>query len=181
MSRRRLRQKRISSPALCGSSTRVAIAQSFTREVMDLGPPLGHDCDMNTTKQLIDRYVAIWNQPDADRRRQGIAELWTEDALHVLQPTQEVQKAADTLRVTPTFQVRGHAELEGRVTRAYEEFIADGENTFRAQGEGSRLADAIRFRWEMVTKSGEVAGVGLEFVILAPDGRIRTDYQFLES
>jgi hypothetical protein len=29
--------------------------------------------------------------------------------------------------------------------------------------------------------SGEVAGVGLEFVLLDADGRIRTDYQFIEG
>jgi hypothetical protein len=33
----------------------------------------------------------------------------------------------------------------------------------------------------MVSASGEVAGVGLEFVVLDADGRIRMDYQFIES
>jgi hypothetical protein len=33
----------------------------------------------------------------------------------------------------------------------------------------------------MVSADGEVAGVGLEFVVLGPDGRIRLDYQFIES
>jgi hypothetical protein len=33
----------------------------------------------------------------------------------------------------------------------------------------------------MVSADGAVAGVGLEFVLLAADGRIRLDYQFIES
>jgi hypothetical protein len=33
----------------------------------------------------------------------------------------------------------------------------------------------------MVSTKGEVAGVGLDFLVLAPDGRIRCDYQFVES
>jgi hypothetical protein len=33
----------------------------------------------------------------------------------------------------------------------------------------------------MVTGGGEVAGVGLEFVVLGVGGRIQTDYQFIES
>jgi hypothetical protein len=33
----------------------------------------------------------------------------------------------------------------------------------------------------MVSASGEVASVGLEFGILAADSRIRLDYQFIES
>jgi hypothetical protein len=39
----------------------------------------------------------------------------------------------------------------------------------------------VKFRWEMVTSSGEVAGVGLEFELLDADGRIRTDEHFIES
>ena len=136
---------------------------------------------MNNTKELVDRYTAIWNEPDADRRRRGVRELWSENAIHILQPPQEVQAAAANLDVTPTFQSRGHAELEARVTRAYEQFVAEGGNSFRARDDGARLGDAVKFRWEMVTSSGEVAGVGLELVLLDADGRIRTDYQFIES
>jgi len=43
------------------------------------------------------------------------------------------------------------------------------------------LGDVVKFNWEMVSTSGEVVGVGLEFMILAADGRIRMDYQFIES
>jgi hypothetical protein len=136
---------------------------------------------MRTTKELVESYAAIWNEPDADRRRKGIAEIWTENAVHILEPPQQVREVAATLKVEATFQARGHAELEERVGRAYEEFIADGENTFRAQDEGARIGDAVKFRWEMVTKGGEIAGVGLEFVTLAADGRIQTDYQFIEN
>jgi hypothetical protein len=136
---------------------------------------------MSNTKELVDRYVAIWNEPDDERRRQGVAELWSEDAVHILQPPEQVREAAAELEVTSTFQARGHAELEARVAHAYTEFIASGRNTFRAQDHGTRLGDVVKFRWEMVTDGGEVAGVGLEFVILSADGRIQTDYQFIES
>jgi hypothetical protein len=33
----------------------------------------------------------------------------------------------------------------------------------------------------MVSEDGELAGVGLEFLVLAYDGRIRRDYQFIEG
>jgi len=33
-------------------------------------------------EQLADRYVALWNEPDPERRRRMIAELWTEDEKH---------------------------------------------------------------------------------------------------
>jgi hypothetical protein len=34
---------------------------------------------------------------------------------------------------------------------------------------------------KMVSKGGDVAGVGLEFLLLSADGRIRVDYQFIET
>jgi hypothetical protein len=67
------------------------------------------------------------------------------------------------------------------VTRSYEEFIASGEFVFRARDNADRLGNVVKFNWEMVpTSGGEVAGVGLEILIL-DDGRIRIDYQFIEA
>ena len=141
---------------------------------------------MDNVTELVDRYTAIWNEPDPDRRRRGVAQLWSEDAVQILEPPQEARDAAASLAVTPTFQARGHRELEARVTRAYEEFVATTGNSFRPQGHdvrpqdhGTRLADVVTWRWEMVTDTGEVAAGGLQFVVLAADGRIQTDYQFI--
>jgi hypothetical protein len=51
----------------------------------------------------------------------------------------------------------------------------------RPRQNAKRLDDVVTFNWEMVTTAdGEVAGVGLDFV-LGADGRIRIDYQFIES
>lgn len=136
---------------------------------------------MNHEIELVDRFVTIWNEPNAERRRTMVRQLWTEDALHVFQPPQEVLDAAAGLNVTAVFQARGHAELEKRVSRAYEEFIAPGQYTFRLAGKAKRVADAVRFTWEMAATDDTVAGVGLEFVVLAADGRIQQDYQFIES
>jgi hypothetical protein len=50
-------------------------------------------------------------------------------------------------------------------------------------GEGRvpvRVDGGRRTVWEGVSPNGEVLGAGLEFVILAADGRIATDYQFVE-
>lgn len=136
---------------------------------------------MNHEIDLVDRFVAIWNEPAAETRGVMVRELWTEDALHVFQPPQEVLDAAAGLNVTAVFQARGHAELEARVARAYDEFIASGQFAFRLASEPKRVADGVRFTWEMVSADGDVAGVGLEFFVLAPDGRIKLDYQFIES
>ena len=53
--------------------------------------------------------------------------------------------------------------------------------SFRARDDAARIGDAVEWRWEGVSPDGEIVGVGLELVLLAPDGRIQTDYQFIES
>jgi len=130
--------------------------------------------------ELAERYTAVWMEPDRDRRREAIAAVWSEGAIHVLQPTQEVYAAAAERAVNPIWQVRGHDELEARVTKAFEDFVASGQMTFRLQGGVKRLGDVVTWRWEGVSPQGEVVGAGLEFAILAADGRIVADYQFVE-
>ncbi|MEU4537976.1 hypothetical protein AB0G15_24285 [Streptosporangium sp. NPDC023825] len=133
-------------------------------------------------KELVGRYVAVWNEPDAELRRKAVAELWTEDGVQILQPPQEIRETAAALGLTPVLEARGHEALEVRVARSYEEFIAPGEFFFRMRDNVDRLADVVKFNWEMVpTGGGEPAGVGLEILVLGEDGRIRTDYQFIEG
>jgi hypothetical protein len=133
--------------------------------------------------ELADRYVGLWNEPDPIRRRATVAELWTEDGVHVLQPPREMREAAAApgIGLTARLEARGHAALEARATSAHEEFIAPGTYTFRRRDNVERLGDVVKFNWEMVSGGGEVAGVGLEFLVLAGDGRIRCDYQFIED
>lgn len=134
-------------------------------------------------RELVDRYVAAWTERDAELRRKAVHELWAEDGAHVLQPPQEFREMAAGLGFdSTTLESHGHDELEVRVTRAYEEFIAPGEFTFKSRGNAARLHNVVKFNWEMVpTGGGEPAGVGLEILVLDEEGRIKTDYQFLEG
>jgi hypothetical protein len=68
---------------------------------------------------LADRYAALWNEPDAELRRTGVAELWRADGVHVLQPPQEMRRSAVELGFAdPVLAARGHRELEARVRTA---------------------------------------------------------------
>lgn len=67
------------------------------------------------------------------------------------------------------------------MAHAYQEFIAPGTYSFRSRGDVVALRDVVKFPGEMVDSDGAVRAVGLEFLVLGPDGRIRTDYQFIES
>ena len=68
------------------------------------------------------------------------------------------------------------------MTRSHDEFVARGGFVFRPAGDATRLRDVVKFRWEMVPRDGgDVAGKGLQVLVLDADGRIRLDYQFIES
>jgi len=62
--------------------------------------------------------MVLWNEPDADRRRRMIAELWTEDGSQVLQPPQEMREIAASpgIGLAATLEARGHCELQSRAT-----------------------------------------------------------------
>ncbi|MFD0856143.1 hypothetical protein ACFQ07_28145 [Actinomadura adrarensis] len=130
---------------------------------------------------LAERYVAVWNEPDPEARRKAVADLWTEDALMRLAPPQEMRTHATKLGVTPFLEARGHDELELRVVRSYEEFVAPGQNVFAVRQGARRLGDVVIFEWAMAAKvTAEQLGAGLEVVIVGRDGRIKEDLQFID-
>jgi hypothetical protein len=130
-------------------------------------------------KALTDRYVSVWNEPDPERRRAAIAEIWKPEAVHALHPPEEIRKVAEQLGADAVIEARGHTQIEARVTRAHEEFVAPGEHIFRSQGDAVRLHDIIKFTWAMVTiATGDVEGTGLEVLRVDRDGLILADYQF---
>ena len=132
-------------------------------------------------EQLADRYLALWNEPDADRRRRMIAELWTEDGRHVLQPPQEIRAIAARpgLAMTAILEARGYEEIEARAASAYEHWVGSEGLSFRGRDDAERLGDVVKFHWEAVAKDGELFGVGLNFLVLAADGRIERYYTFV--
>jgi hypothetical protein len=137
---------------------------------------------MTDTHELADRYISLWNEPDPKRRRQLVTELWTDDGAQLLQPPQEIREIAARpgIGMSATLETRGHAALAARVTSAYHEWVDRGGFHFRRRDNVDRVADVVKFNWEMVSADGEVAGVGLAFLVLAPNGRIKLDYQFIE-
>ena len=132
--------------------------------------------------EIRDRYVELWNEPDGERRRALVESLWTRDGRQVLTPPQDVRAVAADLAMDAAFEVRGHDALERRVRRAFEQFVAPGSHTFRADGGPARLEHVVTFRWVAVeTAGGVVSGVGREVLVLAGVGRFSADYQFIDG
>ena len=131
--------------------------------------------------ELAETYIALWNEPDADRRRRMIAELWTEDGRHILQPPQEIRAIAARpgVAMTAILEARGYEEIEARAASAYDHWVGSEGLSFRGRDGAERLADVVTFHWEAVARDGEVAGVGLNVLVVAADGRIERDYAFV--
>jgi nuclear transport factor 2 (NTF2) superfamily protein len=117
--------------------------------------------DINTT---IEKFVTSWNEPDATARRQVIDQIWSEDGVY---------RNAST-------EFEGRGGIEQAVTNAY--------NAYSSNGFVFRLAsidinhDAVRYRWEMVPKSGgEPDSIGTHVAMLGADGRLVSDHQFIDK
>jgi hypothetical protein len=134
-----------------------------------------------TETQLAEKYLALWNEPDADRRRRLIAELWTQDGRHILQPPEEIRAIAARpgIALTATLEARGYEEIEARAASVYEHWVGSEGLSFRGRDDARRVGDVVTFHWEAVAEDGQVSGVGLDFLVLAADGRIERDYTFV--
>ncbi len=132
---------------------------------------------------LVEQYLALWNDPDPAHRRETVRELWAARGEQLLQPPVAMQEAAQAIGFSlDALAARGHAELETRVSRAYADFVAPGQYVFRRRDTPTRVANVVKFRWEMVQRvDGQVAAVGLEVLMLDAEDRIISDYQFIES
>jgi hypothetical protein len=139
------------------------------------------DNSARSAAELAERYVALWNEPDPDRRRRMIAELWTADGLHILQPPEEIREVAARpgLGMNAILEARGYREIEARAATAYDQWVEAEGLSFRQRDDAERLGDVVKFHWEALTGDGAVFAVGLNFLVLAADGRIERDYTFV--
>jgi hypothetical protein len=136
---------------------------------------------MRSAADLAEQYVALWNEPDAERRRRMIERLWAEDGRHILQPPQEIRAIAAQpgIGLPAILEAQGHGEIEARAASAYEHWVGSEGLTFRGRDDADRLDDLVKLHWEAVAQDGTVPAVGLSLLVLAADGRIERDYTFI--
>lgn len=122
---------------------------------------------MNPAEALIERYVAVWNEPDASNRRDAIAALWRPDGstCHKL------------------LESRGLPAIEDRVHNAHEKWVRESGYEFQPTPHVFAHHDVVMFNWAMGPRAGagaSVVSLGLNFLLLDAQGRIRDDLQFTE-
>jgi hypothetical protein len=114
--------------------------------------------------EFVDRYVELWNEPDAQVRRRTIEELW----------------APGGANYTASKGWVGYDALEARVSSAYEAYVSGGKYLFRTHLPPVGHHGTVKVTFEMVSiPDGEVASIGIEFLVLDERGRISSDHQFI--
>lgn len=114
---------------------------------------------------LLDRYQAVWGEADADKRRELVAAMWAPDGRYYSHDHEFV----------------GHEGIETAVTQNYEGFISQGF-TFKVGEEVIAHHGTARVTWDLIQdESGAVVGVGEQILLLADDGRIAVEYQYMPS
>lgn len=107
------------------------------------------------------RYLAVWNETDAARRRELIARTWTEDAHYV----------------DPLMQGDGYTSIDAFVQGVQQQFPG---YRFRQVGVVDGHHSYVRFAWELGPARLPAPIAGSDVAILADDGRMRRVIGFLD-
>jgi len=118
---------------------------------------------MSNVNELVVRYIAAWNEKDAKRRRDLIANTWSEDGSYV-----------DAHR-----RGAGHDGIDAMIGKAQEQF----------PGYQLRLVSGIEAHNGYVRFSWAAGGVeqaplylgGTDFAVVGSDGRLKTVAGFVDA
>jgi hypothetical protein len=117
---------------------------------------------MSDIDKTVERYIAAWNETDPAARRAAVEMLVTPDVTYI-DPI-AVAEGADAFDATIA-AVRGQ----------FPDF------RFRLVGAPDAHHGQARFTWELGPDGGEAPVAGFDVAVLAPDGRIRAVYGFLDK
>jgi hypothetical protein len=118
---------------------------------------------MSNANEVVVRYLAAWNEPEAKRRRELVAKAWAEDGTYV-----------DAAR-----DGHGHDSLDAMIATAQSHFpgyrlrLASGVETHH---------DYLRFSWVAGgTADAPLYIKGTDFVVVGGDGRIKSVVGFVDA
>jgi len=117
---------------------------------------------MTGYNDVVERWIAMWNETDSGVRRKAVDELFTEDAVYTF------------FNLEPRV---GRDAIFRQVTVANRIYLPRGFR-FVSQHNARGHHNLIRFAWSMVdAATGETDMIGNDVLVLR-DGLIAADYQF---
>ncbi|MGW4502640.1 nuclear transport factor 2 family protein [Micromonospora sp. NPDC004336] len=117
---------------------------------------------MSDTNELVQRYIAAWNETDAAERQAVLAEVFAEDATYT----------------DPLVSVRGRDGLDATIAAVQGQF---GGLVFSLGGAVDAHHDIARFTWHLGPEGAEPVVVGFDVVAIGADGRISQVLGFLDK
>ena len=132
----------------------VEIAERLIRNIRLTEAAMGNFTD------LVDRYIAIWNETDDERRRNLIARTWTEDSTYL----------------DPLMGGEGRSGIDAMIRGVQAQFPG---LLFRRTSEVDAHNDRVRFAWELGPEGGPALAGGVDFGVVVGD-RLQTITGFLD-
>ncbi|MEU4573212.1 nuclear transport factor 2 family protein [Nonomuraea sp. ATR24] len=117
---------------------------------------------MSDTNELVQRYLAAWNETDAAARRAALEEVFAEDAGYT----------------DPLVSVRGIDGLDATIAAVQAQF---GGLVFSLGGAVDAHHDIARFTWHLGPEGAEPVAVGFDVAVFGADGRISQVLGFLDK
>jgi len=112
---------------------------------------------------LINRYIEACNETDGERRRELVAAVWSDDGTYL----------------DPLMSGAGHDSIATMIGLAQQQFP---EHRFELSFGPDAHNDAVRFAWRLYGPDGDApVAAGVDFGLVADDGRLRSVTGFLES
>jgi len=110
---------------------------------------------------LADRYLAAWNETDAARRRELVAQAWTESASYV----------------DPLMRGDGHAGIDAMIAAVQGKFPGF---RFTRVSPVDAHGENLRFTWELGPAGEPALVVGTDFATISADGRLARMTGFID-
>jgi len=116
---------------------------------------------MSDLVELVDRYMDMWNETDAVKRRILIGRIWSERATYV----------------DPLMESVGQAGIDAMVAGVQDRFPG---LRFRRTSDVDVHHDRVRFGWELGPEGGPAVARGVDFGVLSADQRLETLTGFID-
>jgi len=116
---------------------------------------------MSNPATIAERYIAVWNEADQERRRALLAQTWTEDGTYT----------------DPLMHGEGHDQIDALIGAVQQRFPGF---RFTLAGSADGYGNHARFSWEFGPEGSDSLIKGTDFAVL-DGGRLRSVSGFLDQ
>ncbi|WP_262267282.1 MULTISPECIES: nuclear transport factor 2 family protein [Microvirga] len=116
---------------------------------------------MTDATSIANRYIALWNETNANRRQALLADLWTDDGTYI----------------DPLMQGSGHNQIGALISAVHERFPGF---RFALVGQPDGHGSNVRFSWQLGPEGVDGPIKGTDFATL-DNGRLKEVVGFLDQ